>query len=53
MERLEIVAWSLQACLINNYKVIKQLKESVNIAVITETKNKLRGTKDLDNFVMI
>ena len=35
-------------------ELTRHLKEkSMNIAIITETKKKLNGTKDMDDFVMI
>ena len=46
--------WNVRGLSTKESELVRLLKESsVNITVVTETRKKLRGTKDIDGFVMI
>ena len=46
--------WNVRGLSIKESELVRLLKKrSVNITLVTETKKKLRGTKDMKDFVMI
>jgi exonuclease III len=54
MDILKIATWNVRSLGNKEGELVTQLKEkNINIAVITETKKKLRGTTDVGNDMMI
>ena len=53
-EVLTIATWNIQGLNNKEPELIKTLEErKINIAIISETKKKLKGTKEIDDWIMI
>lgn len=53
-EKLNLATWNVRSLSRKEAELCRELKNrNINIAIITETKKKFKGTKDLDGYVMI
>ena len=54
MDMRNFATWNVRSLALKEFELLNRLRErSINMAVITEIKKKLKGTRDIDDFVMI
>ena len=52
--RMNLATWNVRRLSHEEYELLNELKKpNIDTAVITETKNKLKGTKDLSKYFLL